>query len=546
MSSSPEIQPQSSEASGGTLRFVAAAIALAALGAWHAYLYDFVADDTFIGLRYVRNFLAGHGPVFNIGDPVEGYTNFLWLAGLAAAGSTGADLLLLARGFGYLCGAGLILLVISSGRHLMARDARPWGRLVPGVLLCASIPLACWVPSGMETPGYALLVLAALTMGMRDRPTSAYRIATGVVLGLTAWMRPEGLLVGLIAVAFVAPGTGRLRSMALTAGPLVLMVAAQLAFRRSYYGEWAPNTYYAKVGGGSWGTFMRGVAYVHVFVKGNGGAFLYTLPLVAAFWRRDRAWWFAATLLLGLAGGVALVGGDGLPMYRFCVPLIPIWALLMGVLLHAAVGLVEAQMRDRSRLARRASTLLVLLLMVGSMLGKFKRSRPYQLYTDQKDYEVPEWTAAGKWLKKNSEPGDSVACVPVGAVGYYSELEVFDMVGLTDRHIAHLDVNLGSGWAGHEKRDGPYILSLRPTFLLIGNVQVDTNPALLSYRQLARISLSIFASREGDLFIPALERLYEPAVATLPEGRYMHYLRLRSAGPRGAPRAGDGGAGDGR
>jgi len=523
-------------------------MALSALGAYHAYLYDFIADDTFIGLRYVRNFLAGDGLVFNVGDRVEGYTNFLWLAGLAAGGATGIDLLVLARGLGYLCGIGLVLLVISSGRHLLGDGARPWSRLVPGILLCVSAPLACWVPSGMETPGYALLVLAALTMGMGDRTSSAHRIATGIVLGLTAWMRPEGVLVGLIIVAFVARGPGRLRSMALTAGPFLIMVAGQLAFRRSYYGEWAPNTYYAKVGGGSWGTFMRGLTYLHVFVKGNGGAFLYLLPLIAAFWRRDRAWWLAATLLLALAGGVALVGGDGLPMYRFCVPLVPIWALLMGALLHGVVGLAGPLMAERSAFARSAPLVIVLLMMATSMLGKFKRTRPYQLYTDQKDYEVPEWTAAGKWLKENSEPGDSVACVPVGAIGYYSGLEVFDMVGLTDRHIAHLDVEIGEGWAGHEKRDGAYILSRNPTFLLVANVQVDTNPALLSYRQLARIALSVFASREGDLFTPRLERLYEPAVATLPEGRYMHYLRLRPGAESGPRRKGGGdrGTGDGQ
>jgi hypothetical protein len=38
----------------------------------------FLCDDAFISFRYARNLLAGHGLVFNRGEFVEGYTNFLW------------------------------------------------------------------------------------------------------------------------------------------------------------------------------------------------------------------------------------------------------------------------------------------------------------------------------------------------------------------------------------------------------------------------------------------------------------------------------------
>ena len=45
---------------------------------FHAGQYWFVTDDAFISFVYSRNF-AEHGQLaFNLGDPVEGYTNFLW------------------------------------------------------------------------------------------------------------------------------------------------------------------------------------------------------------------------------------------------------------------------------------------------------------------------------------------------------------------------------------------------------------------------------------------------------------------------------------
>src|ERR1043166_1840664 len=44
----------------------------------HALAYNFVTDDAYISFVFSRNF-AEHGQlVFNLGQPVEGYTNFLW------------------------------------------------------------------------------------------------------------------------------------------------------------------------------------------------------------------------------------------------------------------------------------------------------------------------------------------------------------------------------------------------------------------------------------------------------------------------------------
>ncbi|MCY3901568.1 MAG: hypothetical protein OXF76_00280 [Caldilineaceae bacterium] len=52
--------------------------------AWHSSVAWFLTDDAFISFRYTRNLLEGHGLVFNPGERVEGYTNFLWILELAA------------------------------------------------------------------------------------------------------------------------------------------------------------------------------------------------------------------------------------------------------------------------------------------------------------------------------------------------------------------------------------------------------------------------------------------------------------------------------
>src|SRR6185503_3325889 len=63
-----------------------------ALGVWlvvalaiaHIVRLAFVCDDAFISFRYAGHFASGHGIVFNLGERVEGYTNFLWVVVCAA------------------------------------------------------------------------------------------------------------------------------------------------------------------------------------------------------------------------------------------------------------------------------------------------------------------------------------------------------------------------------------------------------------------------------------------------------------------------------
>ena len=48
-------------------------------------------DDAFISFRYAANLIGGDGLVYNAGEPVEGYTNFLWTVLLAGAMAIGLN-----------------------------------------------------------------------------------------------------------------------------------------------------------------------------------------------------------------------------------------------------------------------------------------------------------------------------------------------------------------------------------------------------------------------------------------------------------------------
>ena len=82
-STGPDAAPARLELASHSLVLVAY-LPWLALFAWLSKVAWFLCDDAFISFRYVRNLLAGHGLVFNPGEYVEGYTNFLWILELAA------------------------------------------------------------------------------------------------------------------------------------------------------------------------------------------------------------------------------------------------------------------------------------------------------------------------------------------------------------------------------------------------------------------------------------------------------------------------------
>ena len=63
---------------------IVAMIAVVVLYAWHASLFwPYVNDDAYITFRYSRFLAMGRGPYFNVGEHVEGYTNFTTMLGMA-------------------------------------------------------------------------------------------------------------------------------------------------------------------------------------------------------------------------------------------------------------------------------------------------------------------------------------------------------------------------------------------------------------------------------------------------------------------------------
>jgi arabinofuranosyltransferase len=276
-----------------TTAALAVAILVVLLGLALAGLRAWMSDDAYISVRYARMLVAGHGLVFNPGEPVEGFTNLAWTLMLALGLAAGVP------PAGWAIGLGLAAHTLAIG--LLARASWRLGAPAPAVpiaaLVVAITPAAStYATAGLEggllalcLTGWVLALERDLTPGFAAVPPAAQRRPAGAAatawLGLALLTRPDaGVFVAAHVAAYVVAGRVALamRSTAALAGLLVALTT----WRLTTYGAWVPNTYLAKSAHLPW--WDQGARYLQLFIERHGALLLGPALAVVAFVRDLR------------------------------------------------------------------------------------------------------------------------------------------------------------------------------------------------------------------------------------------------------------------
>ena len=429
--------PPSPPAAGpGERRIVLAALLAAiALLVTHAFLLRaFVVDDAFITFRFARNVAQGIGPVFNPGEHVEGFSNPLYmflLSGLYRIVGADGPFPVVGRLVGVLASIGSLV--------VLARMPGVTPRRIVGlamILTAMSVSLCMWSIGGLESTLYGF-VLTLGVAGTVARPTTARaQIGLGLVLAAIALSRPEGLMpAGILFLWRLAdPVTrgdarGHLRVLLAAAVP----VLAYYAFRVAYYGQWVPNTYFAKRMALS-RALPLGRYYLTAFVRDNGGWFLY-LPAVLALFDRTHRYvaWVASSVVGVCLLFVLLVGGDWMQNHRFVAPVVPLLSLLaalgwfrLGEFIARRAGKAFA---TAARIGAAAAPVVLFALCTYPAIAVQRRT-PYVNVS-------PYFDTVGRLLGAAAPPEWTLALHDIGAVGWYGKVRVLDLMGLVEPDIAH-------------------------------------------------------------------------------------------------------------
>ena len=441
-----------------------------------AIRHAFLCDDAFISFRYARHLVDGLGLAWNPGERVEGYTDFLWVLLVAAGMRLGWSPQLVAATLGVASGLGVLALLAWLGaRDHGWRDPLIW--LAPATLALNGSFLA-WSTGGLETQFFSLLTLGALVAFLGERRREFRRPwRSPLLFALATLTRPEGSLFAAVAGGALLLDRRRrresLRPAVAWAGLYAVPVALHFAWRLSYYGDWLPNTFRAKVDGFRW---LDGLHYLAYFATSYQLDLLLLLAVLAVAVRRDfREGLFAAVVGVDLLY-LAAIGGDFLE-FRFLVPLFPYlyWLMAEGVRVLAE----WARPGERRRWAAVVAPLAAVALLGGTAFSPRSRwiqppfgfenvagIRRYAVLRVGQGLDLAGLVARGLL------PADlRIDTGGLGALSYYTDWFVIDHHGLTDRYVAELPATYRRLAHGHLVTAG-YLKRRRVAAALLSQVMI--------------------------------------------------------------------------
>ncbi|PWB75550.1 hypothetical protein C3F09_01940 [candidate division GN15 bacterium] len=441
------------------------ALTVCGYGFWH--YHGFFTDDTYISLRYCRNLLDGHGLVWNPGERVEGYSNFLFVVLVGLLGWLGIDLVLAAEIIGILSFAALLSYLVWRGRHTRTFELDDPAWLLPTVLVGTSYCMIIWSCGGLETVLFSFLVTVGVLTSLdaiSGQPRTS--VMAGLLLGLATLTRPDGGLFFVIAACFYLVHLIRRRENAgsrliALLVPFLLIVGAHEIWRFSYYRELLPNTWYAK-GVFSWTRLDMGFRYLIGFAITQ--PVLLPVLLLALIYRAiARNWNLELTYLLlcvvAFIAYVMSIGGDHMLAYRPLIAVIPLMAVIIAKALEPLLRGIRAIVVF--------SVIAVIVIAQIPFPGRGIQG------AERPDGAAYCGEIVGKYISANWPAGSLVALNSAGATPYFApNLQFLDMLGLNDKTIAHRDPTPMllpyQIVPGHAKGDGQYVFNRRPDYIIAG------------------------------------------------------------------------------
>lgn len=453
--------------------------------------YFSLFDDAMISMTYARNLLEGHGLNWaRHGEPVEGFTHPLWVLPMVVVNLLPVELRFRSLPMQLFSLAMLALLVVAVRRLVLswfsAEHARHWMPAAVMTAFCYS--LAYWSLMGMETGFQALLAVVAVHLaiatveGRRERHVELWLVCAASYL-----LRMDMLLMVVAVQLWVVARGGLRRGRARWLAGLGIFLAAVLGyelFRWVYFHDLLPNTYYLKLTGVPLVVrLLRGLLTLGTFVRNHLLLLLAGVAGTVALLRRDRRLELPATIFALYCAYSVWVGGDAWDLdpevpvranryFSFVLPLL--FVLLNGALnqvLDAWARHKEGGYRARLATVGGAAAVGVLLLN-GLWPSGTDQAWSLMLGTARPPVADSHRIVLRQLerLRRQVEPGATVATAWAGIPAYFSDYKMVDILGFNDRHVARQPSRLPGDEdhpelfrPGHDRWDFDYLLEdVRP------------------------------------------------------------------------------------
>lgn len=403
-------------------------------------------DDAYITLRYARNLFLGNGPVFNPGERVEGYSNFLWMAMLSAFGWAGAPMEVVMKLLSLISGLGALAMTWKFSSRFFKSGLAVMAAMI---LLGGSSFFALWAVDGLETVFYTFLLtlLAYLLAAEEGAP-----LLIGLLAGLIALTRPEGVMFSLIAAGMTAFNNKSVKQGLLVLAPAALLWGGYELFRMAYFGEPVPNTALVKVHPGL-EVAMFGLRYFAGYFAQSGYVLLPFVLAGAMASTKQARLRVPAVFVLAQTVFLMVSGGDFMFGYRFVVPVMPCIAIL------CAAGFDWLHERVQRGAAAAALGVVVLVQPV----CQYASLPAKHIGPDNLTYRASTLRSIAEFLSPRCRPQDWILISEAGIIPYYVNAQVMDYIALVSPYHSIYRPSYSSD----------YLFSVKPRFMVVSLLEME-------------------------------------------------------------------------
>jgi hypothetical protein len=472
---------------------------------------EFIKDDAYISWRYAHNLVTGNGLVFNRGEHVEGFTNFLWVLVMAPFEALGWDLFQVCQVLGTALGIACLAVAARTTRWLQDDKGSLWF-LWGAVWLATSSSFVLWAQAGLEQPLVSLLPMVGayvlwrsrerMNEGAADGKREAKRhLAAGLVMGAACMTRPElhmmAVLIGLPLVFDAVRNRKVTRAQLLYVAGILAITVPCHTFRYLYYGSLVPNTFYVKTGSGP-GVWRVGLRTLRdMFLFNESGLLVVVAPLAFADRRHRVEKATMALVAFAYMGFYVSVGVDEMQWHRLYLPALPMLCVLAALgarnLVSLLASFAPADRRDRAETALVYAGWAAVSIAAGlSFRFTFQEMGGYNGHGDYAGTFHPD---LGKFLTRHERPHALVAFQDMGSTPYHApDIDFLDFFGLVDKTVAHarhdwgIHTFIGGAGDAQQKYDAQmrdYYFSRKPewTIFTIYTPRGDENKLAKEFEQ---------------------------------------------------------------
>lgn len=394
------------------------------------YRIGFPLDDSWIHQTYARN-LARFGEwSFIHGHPSAGSTSPLWTFLLSLAYLCNLSPYIWTFGLGAFFLFAIAVTVENSLRLLIPfyQPAYPYA----GILFALEWHLIWAALSGMETILFIfiiLLLIQKLLLGSRNY------LAEGLLIGLSIWVRPDGLtLMGPVLLLVLIQEenlAGRSRGLLNLFLGFVSLFFPYLIFNLVISSNPMPNTFYAKQAEYSlWQATPLGLRFFYFSLQFFQGAALILLPwFIFILFREISKRHWGVILASCWIFGFILIYVTRLPVYQHGRYLLPALSVYLFIGVMGSIESMRIFMDKHEEINKSLSLIALTLTLVGAFVyGGITYSRDTA-------YVEEQMVDTASWISKHIPATDNIAAHDIGALGYFCQNNIIDLAGLITPEI---------------------------------------------------------------------------------------------------------------